>query len=79
MGRKRIYRKFKTCYKGTSVKVIGAYPGGINTNFYKDSRNYVTEEKQHAFMNPIEVANTIMENILSTNNLTVADIIIERN
>ena len=42
-------------------------------------REIKVEEKQHTFMNPTEVANTIMENILSTNNLTVADIIIERN
>lgn len=30
-------------------------------------------------MNPTEIANTIIENIFSNNNLTVADIIIERN
>lgn len=78
-GERGYTESLKVAYKGTTVKVIGVYPGGINTNFYKDSRDYVSEEKQHTFMNPTEVANTIMENILSTNNLTVADIIIERN
>lgn len=78
-GERGYTESLKACYKGTSVKIIGVYPGGINTNFYKDSRDYVTEEKQGTFMNPTEVANTIMNNIFSTNNLTVADIIIERN
>lgn len=78
-GERGYTESLKVAYKGTSVKVIGVYPGGINTNFYKDSRDYVSEEKQNTFMNPKEVANTIMENIFSTNNLTVADIIIERN
>lgn len=78
-GERGYTESLKVAYKGTTVKVIGVYPGGINTNFYKDSRDYVSEEKQNTFMNPKEVANTIMENIFSTNNLTVADIIIERN
>lgn len=78
-GERGYTESLKVAYKGTSVKVIGVYPGGINTNFYKDSRDYVSEEKQNTFMNPTEAANTIMENIFSTNNLTVADIIIERN
>ncbi len=38
-----------------------------------------SEEKQDTFMNPTEVANTIMNNIFNINNLTVADSIIERN
>ncbi len=78
-GERGYTESLKVAYKGTSVKVVGVYPGGINTEFYKNSRDYVPEEKQHTFMNPSEVANTILENIFSTNNLTVADIIIERN
>lgn len=78
-GERGYTESLKVAYKGTSVKVIGVYPGGINTNFYKDSRDYVSEEKQNTFMKPSEVANTILENIFSSNNLTVADIIIERN
>ena len=31
--------------KGTSVRVVGVYPGGIDTAFYRDSRDYVSEEK----------------------------------
>lgn len=78
-GEKGYTESLKAAYKGTSVKVIGVYPGGINTNFYKDSRDYVSEEKQSSFMNPNDVAKTILNNVLNDTNLTVADIIIERN
>lgn len=78
-GERGYTESLKVAYKGTTVKVIGVYPGGINTNFYKNSRDYVSEEKQSTFMNSSEVANIIMENIFNKNNLTVADIIIERN
>ena len=35
-GERGYTESLKACYKGTSVKIIGVYPGGINTNFYKD-------------------------------------------
>ena len=69
----------KVAYKGTSVKIVGVYPGGMNTDFYKDSRDYVSPQKQQSFMNPNDVAKAICENIFSDLNLNVADIIIERN
>lgn len=78
-GEKGYTESLKVAYKGTSVKVIGVYPGGINTNFYKNSRDYVSEEKQASFMNPKDVAETILSNVMSDKNLTVADLIIERN
>ena len=78
-GERGYTESLKVAYKGTSVKIIGVYPGGINTDFYKDSRDYVSKEKQNTFMNPSQVANTILQNVFSSNNLTVADIIIERN
>ena len=78
-GEKGYTESLKAAYKGTSVKVIGVYPGGINTNFYKNSRDYISEEKQNSFMNPRDVAGVIISNVMSEKNLTVADIIIERN
>ncbi len=78
-GEKGYTESLKAAYKGTSVKVIGVYPGGINTNFYKNSRDYVSKEKQASFMNPKDVADTILSNIINDKNLTVADLIIERN
>ena len=78
-GEKGYTESLKVAYKGTSVKVIGVYPGGINTNFYKNSRDYVPVEKSSKFMNPEDVANIILSNVMSEKNLTIADIIIERN
>lgn len=78
-GERGYTESLKSAYKGTTVKIVGVYPGGINTNFYKNSRDYVSEEKQASFMNPNDVADIILKNVLSKNNLTVADIFIERN
>ncbi len=77
-GERGYTESLKVAYKGTSVKVIGVYPGGINTEFYKNSRDYVSEEKQSTFMKPCDVARTIIDNVTNETNLTVADIIIER-
>ncbi len=78
-GEKGYTESLKVAYKGTSVKIIGVYPGGINTDFYKNNRDYVSEEKQNTFMNPNDVAKIICDSIFSNLNLNVADIIIERN
>lgn len=78
-GERGYTESLKVAYKGTSVKVIGVYPGGINTEFYTNSRDYVSEEKQATFMKSHDVAKTIITNITNETNLTVADIIIERN
>lgn len=78
-GERGYTESLKTAYKGTTVKIIAVYPGGINTNFYANSRDYVSIEKQNTFMNPKEVAKIICDNIFSDLNLNVADIIIERN
>lgn len=78
-GEKGYTESLKVAYKGTSVKVIGVYPGGINTEFYKNSRDYVSVEKSNSFMKAEDVAKTIIDNITSNCNLTVADLIIERN
>ena len=78
-GERGYTESLKVAYKGTSVKIIGVYPGGMNTDFYKKARDYVSEEKQNSFMDPADVADIIMQNVFAKNNLTVADIVIERN
>jgi len=78
-GERGYTESLKAAYKGSSVKVIGVYPGGINTDFYKNSRDYVSVEKQNTFMNPKDVANVIVNNVFNNINLTVSDLIIERN
>ena len=78
-GERGYTESLKVAYKGTSVKVIGVYPGGINTDFYKNSRDYISEEKQSTFMDPKDVANVIINNVFNDINLTIGDLIIERN
>lgn len=78
-GERGYTESLKVAYKGTSVKIIGVYPGGMNTEFWNDSRDYVAEEKSSSFMNPKDVAKVILDNVMSYDNLNVADIIIERN
>lgn len=78
-GERGYTESLKVAYKGTSVKIIGVYPGGINTNFYKNSRDYVSLEKQDTFMNPDDVAKVIVDNVYNDINLTMSDLIIERN
>ncbi len=78
-GEKGYTESLKVAYKGTTVKVIGVYPGGVNTNFYKDSRDYVSIEKQNTFMPARDLATVIINNAFSELNLNVVDIVIERN
>ena len=68
----------KTAYSGTKVHIHGVYPGGINTNFYKNNRHYVSVEKQNTFMSPKEVAEVIYKNIFTDKKLVVEDLIINR-
>ena len=68
----------KACYNGSKVQVYGVYPGGINTDFYKNSRDYVSKEKQSTFMPAEDLAEVIYENIFSNKKLIVEDLIINR-
>jgi len=68
----------KACYNGTKIQIFGVYPGGINTDFYKNSRDYVSVEKQKTFMPAKDLAEVIYENIFNNKKLVVEDIIINR-
>ncbi len=78
-GEKGYTKSLQAAYKGTSVKVVAVYPGGIDTAFYRDSRDYVSEAKQHTFMQPGPLAEVILFNLINEANLTVSDIEINRN
>lgn len=60
------------------MQIYGVYPGGINTNFYKNSRDYVSIEKQSTFMSPQDLADVIYENVFNNKHLIVEDLIINR-
>jgi len=67
----------KEQYKNTSVKIVGVYPGGMNTDFWKENRDYIPIEKTDKFMNSDDVAKTILNNVLDEN-VYVSDIRIAR-
>jgi len=57
----------KATYADTSVRVTGVFPGGMNTGFWNDARDYISEEKSETFMDPAEVAQQIMDHVLGEN------------
>lgn len=57
----------KATYENTSVKVSAIFPGGMNTGFWNQSRDYISEEKSDTFMNPADVAAQIMDHVLGEN------------
>ena len=67
----------KSC-EGTLAHIYAVYPGGINTDFYKNSRDYVSTKKQRSFMKAKDVAKVIFQNIVKTNTLFVDDLVINR-
>lgn len=68
----------KVAYKDTNIRIFGVYPGGINTNFYKNSRDYVSKEKQATFMSAKELAEVIYDNLFTEKKLLVEDLVINR-
>lgn len=77
-GERGYTESLKTAYNGTNIQIYGVYPGGINTNFYKNSRDYVSLEKQKTFMSAKDLAEIIIENVFSSKKLIVEDLIINR-
>lgn len=63
---------------GTNIKVINVYPGGINTEFWKDNRNYVKFGVEDTFASPEEVAKIIVENLYNKETLILKDLVFEQ-
>ena len=57
----------KATYADTSVKVSAIFPGGMNTGFWNEARDYISEEKSDTFMDPADVAAQIMDHVLGDN------------
>ena len=62
--------------KGTKVKVISIYPGGIQTPFWSETCG--ANPDTSGFMKPDEVAKVIVENVLDKDSLYVTELIINR-
>ena len=76
-GARGFTESLKATFKGSNIKVIGVYPGGMNTEFWSNSRDYVSVEKSSTWLNPKNVAKVIFDNI-TNDTVNVADITIER-
>ena len=63
---------------GTNIKVINVYPGGINTEFWKDNRNYVKVGVEDTFASPEEVAKIIVDNLYNKETLILKDLVFEQ-
>lgn len=57
----------KATYADTSVKVTGVFPGGMNTGFWNEARDYISAEKSETFMDPAGVAAQILDHVLGEN------------
>ena len=76
-GARGYTESLKATYKGSKVKVISVCPGGMNTEFWQNNRDYVQEEKSNKWMSSKNVAEVIYNNI-TNENLCVSEIVIER-
>ena len=77
-GERGYTESLKKAYEGTNTRIYGIYPGGIDTDFYKDQRHYVSLEKQHTFMSPVDLAEVIVDNVFSSKHLVIEDLVINR-
>lgn len=68
----------KAHYKGTKTKVITVYPGGMNTEFWNNNRDYVSVEKSSSWMDTNDIAEAIFRNVID-NSININSIVIERN
>jgi len=60
--------------KGTSIKVIAVYPGGMNTPFWTEDCGLSPDISK--FMNPYDVARTIVDAATKKDSSTISEIII---
>lgn len=65
-----------TALKGSGVRVIAVYPGGMNTPFWKNDTGLSPDTTK--FMDPKEVAHVIFDAVSDRNSLKVTEISIER-
>ena len=62
--------------KGTKIKVIAVYPGGIQTPFWSEKCGMNPDTSK--FMKPDELAKTLTDTLLDKQTLYVADIVINK-
>lgn len=76
-GARGYTESLKATFKGTKIKVVSVSPGGMNTDFWENNRDYVPKDKSEKWMKAVDVAKVLYDNI-TNKNLCVSDIVIER-
>ncbi len=49
-GERGYTESLKATYKGTSVKIIGVYPGGMNTEFWRERIEIIFQKKNQIYL-----------------------------
>lgn len=75
-GAKGFTEAIKAATKGTKIKVVGVYPGGMNTGFWSPECGMVPDVTK--FMNPSEVAEEIISSVIERKTMYVSDLTIDR-
>lgn len=75
-GARGFTEAIKAATKGTKTKVLGVYPGGMNTDFWSSECGMVPDVTK--FMNPAEVAEEIVHATLEKKSMYVSDLTIDR-
>ena len=75
-GARGFTEALKEAVKGTPVNVIGVYPGGMNTDFWSPDCGASTDCSK--FMDPKDVAETIVHAVRQRPGMTVSDLTIDR-
>lgn len=75
-GARGFTEAIKVATKGTTIKVISVYPGGMNTPFW--SKDCGMQPKVETFMNPSDVAKKIISAATEINSSIISDITINR-
>lgn len=76
-GARGYTESLKAFFKGTNIKVMGVYPGGINTSFWNKNRDCCSKEVTDKFMDADKLAKTVFDAITS-DGVAVSDITIDR-
>lgn len=75
-GARGFTEAIKAAMKGSAVKVVSVFPGGMNTPFW--SPDCGMSPNVEKFMDPAEVAATIVSSVVERRSMYVSEIIIDR-
>lgn len=75
-GARGFTEALRAFYKKSNIHIIGVYPGGINTPFWRPDCGLSPDVSK--FMDPAEIADTIIQNTVEKKSMYSADITLER-